>query len=196
MDQDKINAVLKDIFLDSDELIHEYNAGDEIIYEGKENITLYYVARGSVQVTKHSDGSRIEVATISEGGVFGEHSYFGHGLTTASIIATQPTTLRCLYELELEKRLTRNPELAITFLKYITKTMAERSSVQVLDSRPDQIAQTIEKATHALNSMKDHYGTSGAGKGSAFSNGSQEDHLVRDIDAVIRLLETGRSSQE
>ena len=71
------------------EVMLSYDKGDLVIKEGDYGISIYKILRGSVSITKKSDGAEIVLATLGPGDIFGEMVLWQLGKVsrTASVIA-------------------------------------------------------------------------------------------------------------
>ncbi|GAB4405597.1 MAG: hypothetical protein OHK0032_00140 [Thermodesulfovibrionales bacterium] len=101
---------------------------DEVVFnEGDPGVGMYIVASGRVRITKKAaDGSRIELATIDNGGFFGEISVIEGGPRTASAIAIEKTDLLGFFKSDLDELIDRRPVMAAKILYQIAKVLGER----------------------------------------------------------------------
>jgi CRP-like cAMP-binding protein len=82
--------------------------GEAILSEGASNSTLFVVLSGSVAVTLPersgaiSRVSRVDLARLGAGAIFGEYSMFDGKSVSAAVAAGGPTTLACLARRDLD----------------------------------------------------------------------------------------------
>jgi serine/threonine-protein kinase len=88
------------------------SAGETIVAEGEPGSTAYVIQSGSCEVWKNVQGERRLVRRLGPGDVFGEAAVFGSGIRTASIVAAEDVTLRCVTGEALNRELDQNPTLA------------------------------------------------------------------------------------
>lgn len=67
--------------------------GEQVIRQGEPGKGLYVVLRGEVAVTREQDGVEQELARLGPGDTFGEISLLNEAPTTATVSATQPSTV-------------------------------------------------------------------------------------------------------
>lgn len=87
-------------------------AGQSIVTEGEPGSTAYVIQSGSCEVWKNILGERRLIRRLGPGDVFGEAAVFGGGPRTASIVAADDVTLRCVTGEALNRELDQNPMLA------------------------------------------------------------------------------------
>lgn len=75
---------------------YEAEPGTALIRQGTPGQGLFVILRGEVSVTRTEDGNEVPLATLSPGDVFGEISLLGNEPTTASVTATQASTVLLL----------------------------------------------------------------------------------------------------
>lgn len=75
-------------------LVHRLPIGHVVFGQGEAGSSCYLLARGSVTVqVKGPDGSQVEVASLSDGAIFGEMSLITGSPRSATVIVTDPTDL-------------------------------------------------------------------------------------------------------
>lgn len=75
---------------------YEAEVGTALIRQGAPGQGLFVVLRGEVSVARSEDGNEVQLARLGPGDVFGEIALLGNEPTTASVTATQPTTVLML----------------------------------------------------------------------------------------------------
>ncbi|MDH5676288.1 MAG: cyclic nucleotide-binding domain-containing protein [Myxococcales bacterium] len=87
-------------------------AGDRIIGQDEPGKGLYVVLRGQVEVSRSDGGGEPQVlATLGPGDTFGEISLLNDAPTTASIVATEPTSVLFLGRQYCERLVEAIPEI-------------------------------------------------------------------------------------
>lgn len=101
---------------------YEAEAGTALIRQGTAGQGLFVVLRGEVAVTRTEGGSEMPLAHLGPGDVFGEISLLGDEPTTASVVATQPSTVLMLGRDSFQKLVEAVPEVR----EYVTRISEER----------------------------------------------------------------------
>ena len=117
--------------------VQEYEPGELIIKEGERDNRLFIVVSGHTEVVKRL-GQRDEKKL----GVFGPREYFGEMAMiddlerSASVIATEPTRVLCLEQLDLHKEMAEYPRMALELLQMLSRRLraAEKFIVNTLGS--------------------------------------------------------------
>jgi len=101
-----------------------YRKGDLIMKEGDYGISIYYVKKGHVRVSKKQGNSEIDLATLGPGEVFGEMVFLN------KTVETRSASVRALDEVELEvwhpASLSREYNQMPPILKFITNQTLAR----------------------------------------------------------------------
>lgn len=106
--------------------------GEVVLREGATNTTLFLVLSGSVKVTlpersgAMSRVSRVDLARLGEGALFGEYSMFDTQPVSATVAANGPTTIACLLRRDLEAVLFEDPAASRTFYQNLVLVLIER----------------------------------------------------------------------
>jgi CRP-like cAMP-binding protein len=115
--------------------------GDELIGEGEEGQGLFLVLKGSVEVSKSSaDGSKVVLAKLKEGDVFGEISLIQETPTTATCQAITSGELLFLPKEDFIALVSRHPELKNELSKITadriqkTKEMLEPGEAELIEA--------------------------------------------------------------
>ncbi|MBN1962021.1 MAG: cyclic nucleotide-binding domain-containing protein [Deltaproteobacteria bacterium] len=118
-------------------------AGNKIITEGEEGQGLFLILKGQIEVSKLADdGSKLILATLHEGDVFGEISLLQSSLTTASCTAVTNGNLLFLPKKDFTAMLARYPQLK----EQLSSITAERlqKTKQMLEMEPIEITEDDE----------------------------------------------------
>jgi CRP-like cAMP-binding protein len=89
----------------------EVPAGAEIVHQGDPSAGAYVVLRGEVAVRRSEDERSVELARLTSGELFGEMSLLSGAGATATVQATEPTTLLLLAKPYFDRLLEALPEL-------------------------------------------------------------------------------------
>lgn len=109
--------------------IRKYTSGEVIIAEGTYGNQTFLVKEGRVMICKETGGvSRIPIAVLKEGEVFGEMYLFDDtGFRTASVVAQGDVTLEIIPKEEMEKYLASTPPIVLSMIKTLTARLAQTS---------------------------------------------------------------------
>jgi CRP-like cAMP-binding protein len=109
----------------------EVPAGSEIVRQGEPSEGAFVVLRGEVAV-RRSEGERsVELARLASGELFGEMSLLSHTGATATVHATEPTTLLRLARPYFERLVEALPDVRAEL-----EQLADRRSQQIASSFP------------------------------------------------------------
>lgn len=101
---------------------YEAEPGTALIRQGTPGQGLFLVLRGEVSVTRNEDGNEVTLARLGPGDVFGEIALLGNEPTTASVTATQSTTVLMLGREHFQKLVEAVPEVR----EYVQRISEER----------------------------------------------------------------------
>lgn len=99
---------MKQITLDTDELLFQENAPADL---------MYYVQKGEIQLFTVINGERKVLATIAAGDVFGELGLILGEQRSAAAAATKPSQLVGMDRRELFARVQKDPQFAAKMVK-------------------------------------------------------------------------------
>lgn len=88
-----------------------FHDGQKVIEEGDSGDSIFIITSGHAMVLTHILGSEIELATLSEGDIFGEVGFLTGRLRTASVIAKGSLEVIELGRAILEEIIERSPEV-------------------------------------------------------------------------------------
>ena len=101
-------------------------AGQQFIFEGENDPTLYILVDGKIEVfTKDDKGNEIHIAYVQPVEPIGEMGYFQGGIRTASVRAVNPTELLSAAYKNLTHYFEHVPHVAHAFLDVINRRQAE-----------------------------------------------------------------------
>lgn len=104
-----------------------YQKGEIIFFEGDPGVGMYIVMSGKVSITKNTgSGRKIMLATIEDGGFFGEISVIEGGARTANATAIEETELLGFFKADMAELIKRRPAMASKILFEIAGILGER----------------------------------------------------------------------
>jgi len=103
-----------------------FKSGELIVNENDAAVGIYLIESGEVKVYKTFKNKRIELATLSAGSFFGELTLLMERKRTATVIATEPTVLLCLFRPEFLELLRQYPTLCSKFLPRFSEIIIDR----------------------------------------------------------------------
>jgi CRP-like cAMP-binding protein len=112
---DDVRQVLADRFE-----IEEFDAGRQLVTEGRAGYSFYLLARGTVSVTHEGR----EVRTLSAGDFFGEIAILGEGRRTATVTATEPGVVWSLFGTSFRALQAERPDVAEALETAMTERLA------------------------------------------------------------------------
>ena len=104
----------------------EFPSGDDILTEGHNYQGLWLILRGQCDVIKDCGEAESNLATLQEGCLFGEMSFFEDVPHSATVRATQPTEVVCMTREEFEKFRKEHPATTEKIVINIVKLMSDR----------------------------------------------------------------------
>ena len=123
-----------------------YNAGEVIIHEGQNAAGMYIMVDGQAEVTKAlEDGTILHLTTLENSGLFGDVGLLDSSPRTATVKATQDSSIIGFFRPELLELMNSNPRLAS---KVIFKLG------QILTTRFRFIHSEFEKAQAEIGRLK------------------------------------------
>lgn len=103
-----------------------FKTGERIVNEGDAGVVLYLIASGEVKVLKTLKNRQVELAVFSEGSFFGELTLLLEQPRSASVVASEPTTLYCLFRQDFMDILSHYPSLCQKFLPDFSRIIMDR----------------------------------------------------------------------
>jgi len=77
------------MFAEMDHSINKFNHGDILTKEGESSTALYLIVKGSLIVTKTRDKTKIRIAKLGPGEIFGEMSFFAKKSRNSDVTANE-----------------------------------------------------------------------------------------------------------
>jgi len=102
--------------------------------EGQHGSFLSFVANGVLEVIKTLDGKEITIATLKQGDTLGEMALIDGLTRSATVRASQPSTILILRRDDFNSLLEKHPDVGIKILKGITRLMSlnlRKASAQI-----------------------------------------------------------------
>ncbi len=135
---------LNDILLFSRTL--RYNGGEEVIVKGAEAHYLYYVEKGTVEVSYTTESTRIVVALIGTGEFFGEIGFFDGTTRVRDIQATEDSVIRVFDTVSSRRMQEENPLLYGDFVTLLAQSICTKFR-RVLEEREPLTAYAASLST-------------------------------------------------
>ena len=120
LDDEELDAVAKCV------REHAYASGQTVIEEGAPGAALYIVLNGKVRVEKQTQEKKLTLAELGEGEAFGEMSLIDSFPTSASVVASEATSLVSIGRLDLNVLLNWNTILAAKMWRSFTEMLSVR----------------------------------------------------------------------
>lgn len=106
--------------------LKSFSPGEYIIRQGEKGEDMYMVVLGKVKVTIDTPEGEKEVATLSEGGIFGEMALVEGTARSANVIAVEDTELLRIDEKSLDRIRRRFPSIAAKLFLNLSKVLSGR----------------------------------------------------------------------
>lgn len=107
--------------------IKRYSAGDEVIREGEEGKSVYFIMAGQVEVKKQlGDGREKVLKTLGEQEFFGEMSFFDNAPRSADVVAGPGCQIMELPMQQFQAMIHEHPGIGLKVYRYIAKELVER----------------------------------------------------------------------
>lgn len=123
-----------------------YAAGEEVIVKGAEAHYLYYVEKGTVEVSHTTESTRIIVALIGAGEFFGEIGFFDGTTRVRDIQATEDTVIRVFDTASSKQMQEENPHLYGSFLTLLAQSICTKFR-RILEEREPLTAYAASLST-------------------------------------------------
>lgn len=98
-----------------------FRAGDVIFKEGEEGVGFFMITNGKVEVTRGGTA----VATLSNGGFFGEMALLDNHRRSATVKAVDDTECLAIMRSDFLAELRNNPDLAVDMLAMMSQRVRE-----------------------------------------------------------------------
>jgi CRP/FNR family transcriptional regulator, cyclic AMP receptor protein len=98
-----------------------FRGGDKIFREGDPGDTAYVIQSGAVEIFKTVDGNETVLATLGQGGMFGEMALIGEKPRMATARASEGTTVIVISRMMFENKLAK----ADPFIRALLNILAD-----------------------------------------------------------------------
>ena len=119
-----------------------FDPGQAVFREGDESDTCYVVREGHARAIRtHGDGRTITLATFGPGDIFGELAMFEDERRSATVEATEPTSVVAVLGPDMRRLMTEHPEISKRLVIALGRRLREtnerltRQSFQTVQSR-------------------------------------------------------------
>ncbi|MEY3701574.1 MAG: hypothetical protein RI891_866 [Gemmatimonadota bacterium] len=99
-------------------------AGEVLIWEGSDNLDLFVITEGLVEVVIDALGAPRQLATLGPGNVVGEAAFLARQPRTATVQALQPTTCVVLKATDLQRLAYQHPQLLMQLGGVLARRLA------------------------------------------------------------------------
>lgn len=135
----------------------KYKTKEVIFRQGDPADAVYYLEKGSVQITVVSEqGKEGVITTLGEGDFFGEGCLAGQGLYLASASATKPTTAVAVDKAVMNRALHDSPAFSEMFMSFLLAR-----NIQTEADLVDQLFNSSEKRLARVLLLLSNYGKEG-----------------------------------
>ena len=120
----------------------QFEPGQAVFREGDQSDTCYIVREGQARAIRtHGDGRTITLATFGPGDIFGELAMFEDERRSATVEATEPTSVVAVLGPDMRRLMTEHPEISKRLVIALGRRLREtnerltRQSFQTVQSR-------------------------------------------------------------
>lgn len=101
--------------------------GEYLFREGEAGDSIYVIAEGSVDVIGNArDGSKVQLARLTEGAIFGEVAFFLNSRRTTDVIAVAATTILELKKSDLKETIKDHPRVEEILFEFYKERVADK----------------------------------------------------------------------
>jgi len=111
-----------------------FSKGEEVVFQGSQARALYYVEKGSVEVSYTVDGTKIVVALIGRGSFFGEIGFFDGVSRVRDIRAAEDSVIRIFEREQVQDLRRQDPDLYAQFVTFMARSICAKFR-RVLEER-------------------------------------------------------------
>jgi CRP-like cAMP-binding protein len=139
-----------------------YDGGETVFNEGDPGDAMYIVESGSVAISKMVEGERIQLATLRDGGLFGEMAVIDGSRRMASAVAVEESVLIKVPRDLLDQKLSKVDPFLQALLKILIDNL--RTVHQTYMRRPRSVDDYLNAITYHTDGFRTYLDT-GAGAG-------------------------------
>lgn len=101
--------------------------GEYLFREGEAGDSIYVIAEGSVDVIGNArDGSKVQLARLTEGAIFGEVAFFLNSRRTTDVVAVAATTILELKKSDLKETINDHPRVEEILFEFYKERVADK----------------------------------------------------------------------
>lgn len=101
--------------------------GEYLFREGDAGDSIYVIAEGSVDVIGNArDGSKVQLARLTEGAIFGEVAFFLNSMRTTDVVAVTATTILELKKSDLKETIKDHPRVEEILFDFYKERVADK----------------------------------------------------------------------
>lgn len=102
----------------------EYQPGQTLLRQGETGVGLFIITRGTVNVSQTApDGATRELGVFGRGDVLGEMSLLDDQPRTATVVASEPTSVIVIPVWDFRAAMRESPEIGIKLLSVLTRRL-------------------------------------------------------------------------
>ena len=105
-------------------LVRSFQPDETLYKEGEHANSVCFLVKGELKATKNDNGKPVEVATLVKGQSVGEMAIIDGLKRSATITASQPSTVLILKRDVFESLIKEHPNIGITILKEIARILS------------------------------------------------------------------------
>jgi CRP/FNR family cyclic AMP-dependent transcriptional regulator len=106
----------------------QYQAGEDLIRQGDTGVGLFVLTRGHVHITQVRQGETYDLGVLGAGQVIGELSLLDDLPRTATVTATEPSTVIIVPIWDFRAALRENPSMALNLLSSLSRRIRKIES--------------------------------------------------------------------
>jgi CRP-like cAMP-binding protein len=110
------------------EILH-LKANDILMREGEASTSMYYLQKGSLNVTKKKGEKEVQIGIVTEGELVGEMSFIDNHPRSATVSAIDECTLIIVPREKFQQILDTNPKWMISLLKGLIERLRKAKSL-------------------------------------------------------------------
>lgn len=135
-----------------------YYDGDTIVRQGDSGHRAFYVESGQVEVFVNDGKTKLKVAQLEEGAIFGEMALITHEPRTASVKAKDTCTITIIEREEIEGKIERIEDKAIKALIYVLverlreTTQGQLEQYKSLEEFQDRVTGLVDRVHVGIDS--------------------------------------------
>lgn len=137
-----------------------YYPGQTIIEQNSAGHRAFYIEKGRVEVVVHDGPHEVRVAELGAGEIFGEMALIEHRERSAAVRALENTTVTVISEAELEHKISRIEDKAVSTLMHVfierlrRANQSQLAQYRNLAEFQDRIAGLVETAHRGISEEK------------------------------------------